>query len=111
MTQSALFNAYLAFWDTAQPFVSIANDADYLQALNALEQALESADDTVDDPMNPLIDMLSHAIEKYESRDKERGKAMVSRVLNGERALSRSAIEQLAARFDLLPSMFVGEVR
>jgi len=146
MRQSALFNAYLSFMDTAQPFVSIANKADYVQALNALEQALESADDTPDDPMNSLIDMLSHAIEKYESQDEELmafvaeaeglpadisllrtlmsqhkltgsdlpeigGKAMVSKVLKGKRALSRSAIEQLAARFKLRPSLFFGEVR
>jgi len=145
MTQIALFDAYQSFMTAAQPFVSIANEADYREALNALEQALESANDKLDDPMNPLIDMLSHAIEKYESGDKELmafvvesegipadiallrtlmsqhnltgselpeigGKAMVSRVLKGERALSRSAIEKLAARFDLRPAMFFGEV-
>ena len=146
MTQLALFNAYLSFMDTAQTFVNITNEADYSRALNALEQAFESADDTVDDPMNPLINMLSQAIEKYELRDKELvafvaeaeglpadlsllrtlmsqhkltgsdlpeigGKAMVSKVLKGKRALSRSAIEQLAARFKLRPSLFFGEGR
>ena len=30
---------------------------------------LESAEDTLDDPLNPLIDMLSQAIERYESRN------------------------------------------
>jgi HTH-type transcriptional regulator/antitoxin HigA len=145
MTQVALFDAYQSFMTAAQQFVSIANDADYSAALNAMEQALESADDTPDDRMNPLIDMLSHAIEKYELRDKELmafvadaegmpadiallrtlmsqhkltgsdlpeigGKAMVSRVLRGERSLSRSAIEQLAARFELRPAVFFGEV-
>ncbi len=34
------------------------------------------------------------------------GKAMVSRVLKGERDLSRSAIERLSMRFGLRPSMF-----
>ena len=145
MTQIALFDAYQSFMVTAQPFVSIANDSDYVQALDALEEALETANDTLDDPLNPLIDMLSHAIEIYESRDKELmafvaeaegmsadiallrtlmtqyrltgselpeigGKAMVSKVLKGERALSRSAIEQLSARFNLRPSMFFEEV-
>ena len=37
----------------------------------ALEEDLESATDSLDDPLNPLIDMLSHAIEKYEARDDE----------------------------------------
>lgn len=34
------------------------------------------------------------------------GKAMVSKVLRGKRTLSRSAIEKLAERFGLRPSMF-----
>ena len=144
MAQLALFNAYESFMITAKPYVSIANEADYDEALKALDQALDSASDTLDDPMNPLIDMLSHAIEKYESRDAELaafvaeaeripadiallhtlmrqhkltgsdlpeigGKAMVSKVLTGKRSLSRSAIEQLAERFGLRPSMFFDE--
>ncbi len=144
MAQLALFNAYESFMTTAKPYVSIANEADYDEALKALDQALDSASDTLDDPMNPLIDMLSHAIEKYESRDAELaafvaeaeripadiallhtlmrqhkltgsdlpeigGKAMVSKVLKGKRSLSRSAIEQLAERFELRPSMFFDE--
>ena len=71
MAQLALFNAYQCFMTTAQPYVSIANEADYQETLSVLEQALESSSDTVDDPMNPLIEMLSHAIEKYESQDTE----------------------------------------
>ena len=145
MAQSALINAYESFMTTAKPFVSIANEADYGEALKALDQALDSATDTLDDPMNPLIELLSLAIEKYESRDSELaifvaeaegmpadiallrtlmsqhkltgsdlpeigGKAMVSKVLKGKRALSRSAIEQLAVRFNLRPSMFFGEL-
>lgn len=144
MTQPALIDAYQSFMATAQPFVNITNEEDYDMALDTLEQVLESASDTLDDPLNPLIEMLSHAIEKYESQDKKLmgfvseakrlpadiallqtlmsqtkltgsdlpeigGKAMVSRVLKGERALSRSAIEKLSARFGLRPSMFFGE--
>lgn len=71
MAQLALFNAYQCFMTTAQPFVSIANEADYQETLSALEQALASSSDSADDPMNPLIEMLSHAIEKYESGDAE----------------------------------------
>ena len=146
MAQLALFNAYKSFMTTAKSFVSIANEADYDEALKALEQALDSASDTLDDPMGPLIDMLGHAIEKYESRDAELaafvaeaeeipadiallrtlmsqhkltgsdlpeigGKAMVSKVLRGKRTLSRPAIEKLAERFGLRPSMFFGELR
>lgn len=145
MARSALINAYESFMTTAKPFVSITNEVDYDEALKALEHALESASDTLDDPMNPLIELLSLAIEKYESRDSELatfvsesegmpadiallqtlmsqhkltgsdlpeigGRAMVSKVLKGKRSLSRSAIEQLAVRFNLRPSMFFGEL-
>ena len=39
------------------------------------------------------------------------GKAIVSKVLKGERAISRTAIEQLSARFNLRPSMFFDRFR
>lgn len=145
MTQLALIDAYQSFMTTAQPFVNLANEKDYGAALDALEKVLESASDTQDDPLNPLIDMLSHAIEKYESQDKDLmmfvseserlpadiallrtlmkqykltgsdlpeigGKTMVSKVLKGERALNRSAIEKLSERFGLRPSMFFPEL-
>ena len=144
MTQLALIDEYQAFMSIARPLVNITNEADYHTALDTLEETLESASDNLDDPFNPLIDMLSHAIEKYESQDDKLmafiaeaeeipadiallrtlmrqhkltgsdlpeigDKTMVSRVLNGKRSLTRSAIEKLSARFGLRPSMFFGE--
>lgn len=144
MTQLALIDEYQAFMSVAQPLVNITNESDYHAALEALEETLEAASDKVDDPFNPLIDMLSRAIEKYESQDDELmvfvaeadgmpvdiallrtlmrqhqltgsdlpeigDKTMVSKVLNGKRSLTRSAIERLSARFGLRPSMFFGE--
>ena len=144
MTQLALIDAYQAFMVTAQRFVSITTEQDYRAALAALEDVLASASDTAADPLNPLIDMLSHAIERYESRDKalmefvaeaeempvdialvrslmthhnltgsdlpEIGDTtMVSKVLKGQRNLTRGAIEKLSSRFSLRPSMVFGE--
>ncbi len=71
MAQLALMDAYHSFLMTARPFISIENDADYAQALDALADALETANDELDDPLNPLIDMLIHSIETYESRNKD----------------------------------------
>ncbi|TBW53357.1 transcriptional regulator [Marinobacter halodurans] len=71
MTQLAIVDAYQAFMATAQPLINIETDKQYEAALETLEQVLESANDTVDDPLNPLIDMLSHAIERYESQDQQ----------------------------------------
>ena len=71
MGHLAIVDAYQAFMATAQPLVNIQTDKQYAKALETLEQILESASDTPDDPLNPLIDMLSHAIERYEDRDDE----------------------------------------
>lgn len=71
MAQLAIVDAYQVFMSTAQPFINIGSDEQYETALETLEQVLESATDTPDDPMNPLIDMLSQAIERYEAEDKE----------------------------------------
>jgi len=141
MAQLALIDAYQAFMTTAQPFARITSEEGYEAALDTLEQVLESASDTENEPLNPLIDMLSHAIEAYEAQDDETqqfiaqadnlpidiallrtlmrqhnltgsdlpeigDKTMVSKVLNGKRILSRSAIEKLSARFGLRPAMF-----
>ena len=137
----ALVDAYKVFLDSADKFVNITNEEDYAAALVELEAALTLAEDTVEDSINPLIDMLSQAIERYESNNKELvdfinevddlptdiallrtlmsqygltgsdlpeigGKAMVSKVLNGTRMLSRQAIERLSFRFGLRPAMF-----
>ena len=68
MGQLAIIDAYQAFMETAQPLINIETQEQYEATLETLEQVLDSAGDTLDDPMNPLIDMLSHAIERYESR-------------------------------------------
>ena len=146
MTHTHLIDAYQAFMTTAYPFVNITTEDAYKEALDTLEHILESASDTKNDPFNPLIDMLSHAIEQYESQDKELmefiaeseklpsdialirtlmnqhkltgndlpeigGKTMVSKVLKGKRALTRSAIEKLSVRFGIRPSMFFDETK
>lgn len=143
MAQLAIIDAYEEFMATAHSFVNIETELDYQGALEALETILESASDTLDDPLNPLIELLSNAIEKYEAQDQElmafvaesegmpadiallkilmqnhnlKGgdlpevgdKTMVSKVLNGKRPLTRSAIERLAGRFGIRPAMFLG---
>ncbi|MGS2722139.1 helix-turn-helix domain-containing protein [Porticoccus sp. GXU_MW_L64] len=143
MAQAALIDAYQDFMHIAQSYLIIRNEADYEGAVQTLEEILEEASDTVDDPLNPLIELLSQAIESYESQDAELvafleeaesiptdiallrslmqqhqltgsdlpeigDKTMVSKVLNGKRTLQRDAIEKLADRFGIRPSMFLG---
>lgn len=71
MAQLALVDACHAFMTTARSFMIITNEGEYNVALEALEQIMESSNDTLDAHLNPLIDMLSHAIEQYESQDDE----------------------------------------
>jgi HTH-type transcriptional regulator/antitoxin HigA len=71
MTQLAIVDAYTNFLAVAQPCLVITSESDYNGALETLEQVMESASDTLDDPLNPLIDMITQAIEKYERQDNE----------------------------------------
>ena len=140
MAQEVL-SAYQPFISAIWPYINIVDDKSYNEALGLLEECLELSSDTKKDPLNPLIDMLSDAIERYEMADDEistfvdeaerypadiallhhlmdqygltgsdlpeiGSKSMVSKVLNGKRELSRSAIEKLCVRFDLKPTMF-----
>ena len=144
MANTALLESYAVFMNTALPYVTIKNEAQYISTLNEIENALEASEDTVNDPLNPLIDMLSQAIEAYENQSSELtafiqeandlpadiamvktlmqsykltgsdlpeigDKTLVSKVLNGKRALTRSAIEKLSVRFNIRPSMFFNE--
>ena len=71
MAQLALIDAYQEFMVVARGYVNIQNEDDYNEALAALEEILESSDDSPNDPLNPLIDMLSQAISQYEAQDEE----------------------------------------
>ncbi len=71
MAQAALIDAYQAFMQTAHSYLNIHSQADYEGALQTLENILEVVVDTEDDPMNPLIELLSQAIGAYEAQDGE----------------------------------------
>jgi HTH-type transcriptional regulator/antitoxin HigA len=71
MTVVAIKNACHRFARAAAPYLHITDDAHYAEALELVEDLLEEAEDSADDTLNAIIDMLSHAIEEYENRDKE----------------------------------------
>jgi len=136
-----ILSAYDTFIDVAWPYLHIDNEKDYKEALKMIEYILELSEDKENDQFNPLIDLISSSIERYESKDEQvvkfiqeaehypqdiallrtlmsqynltgsdfpeiGSKSMVSKILNGKRKLSRSAIEKLSSRFDLQPPMF-----
>jgi len=64
-----MIDAYGDFIKTAWPYLHIANEEDYQEALDLLENLFESSTDSEDDPMNPLVDLLASAVERYELTD------------------------------------------
>ena len=71
MTAVAFKQACHSFAQAAAPYLPIREDAHYEEALALIESLLEEAEDSPDDPLNAVIDLLGHAIETYESRDEE----------------------------------------
>ena len=71
MNAIALKNACHDFAQTAAPYLHIQNNEAYEETLALLEELLQEAEDSLDDPINAIIDMLSDSIEAYESMDKE----------------------------------------
>ena len=71
MTAVAFKDACHSFAQAAAPYYHITDDEHYKEALELIEDLLEEADDSPDDPLNVIIEMLGHAIEAYENEDKE----------------------------------------
>ena len=141
MTASAIKDACHSFAQAAAPYTHITDNRHYEETLELIENLLEEAEDSPDDPLNAVIEMLSRAIEAYENKDDvlaafekrvmdqpadlavlrllmdqhalgtadlpEIGsKSMVSRVLSGERNLSKKHIQALSERFGIYPGLF-----
>jgi len=71
MTAVAFKNACHSFAQAAVPYFHITDNEHYEEALELVENLLEEAEDSPDDPLNAVIEMLSHAIEAYENEDEE----------------------------------------
>jgi HTH-type transcriptional regulator/antitoxin HigA len=141
MIALTLKQSCLNFAQSAAPYLHIQDDTHYKEALVLIESLLEEADDSVDDPINVVIDILGHAIEAYENQDEELvefgsqalepgndlallrvlmdqhnlgmgdlpeigSKSMVSRVLSGQRELSKKHIMALSERFGIEAGLF-----
>ncbi|GMR21513.1 MAG: type II toxin-antitoxin system antitoxin HigA [Gammaproteobacteria bacterium] len=141
MTAVAFNDTCHRFAQAAAPYYHITDDEHYEEALELVENLLQEARDSMDDPLNAVIEMLNHAIETYESKDEELAafekramhqpadlamlrllmgqyglgtadlpeigsKSMVSRVLSGERSLSKKHIQALSKRFSINPGLF-----
>ena len=79
----------------AAPYCHISDYVHYEQALELVESLLEEAQDSVEDPLNAVIDMLGHAIEVYEGKNSELA-AFEKRAMNhpGDLAMLRLLMDQ-----------------
>ncbi len=64
METSELIDAYNKFIKIAYKYINIEDEEQYQKTLDEIWLALEFSEDRVDDPINPLTDMLSTAIER-----------------------------------------------
>ena len=71
MTAVAFKDACHSFAQAAAPYFHITDDKHYEEALELVENLLEEAEDSPDDPLNAIVEMLSHSIEAYEKEDEE----------------------------------------
>jgi len=71
VTAAVFKNVCHSFAQAAAPYFHITDHRRYKEALELIEELLDEAQDTPDDPLNAIIEMLSHAIEAYENADEE----------------------------------------
>jgi len=71
MPHSALKNVFEDFAQTAAPYLHIVDKEHYEEALSLIEQLMEEAKDSHEDPINGVINMLGNAIAHYEEQVKE----------------------------------------
>ena len=67
MTVVAMKDTFCDFARVAAPFLHINNASHYEETLALIELLLEEAADSDEDPLNAIIDLLSRAVESYES--------------------------------------------
>ncbi len=66
-----LTNSFLGFASEASNILHIKTEKDYQDALATIEHLFSEANDTTNDPLNDLIEIISRAIEKYELGQEE----------------------------------------
>ena len=71
MTTAAMKKVFSNFAQKAAPYLHITDDEHYERALELIEELLEDAADSPEDPINAVIETLAHAVEGYENSKQE----------------------------------------
>lgn len=66
MSNRALKTVFQDFAQTASPYLHITDAAHYEEALALVAALMEDAQDSEDDPLNRVIDLVAQAIGRYE---------------------------------------------
>ncbi len=66
MSDTALKTVFQDFAEVAAPYLHITDATHYEEALALVESLMEDASDNDDDPLNRVIDLVAHAIGRYE---------------------------------------------
>lgn len=61
-------DSFIGFTKTSHRLMHIENERDYQDALELIEHLMLTLDDTGEDPLVDLLNIVSHAIEIYESQ-------------------------------------------
>ena len=63
--------SFMAFSETITQFLPIKTEADYAEAVNMMEQLMFTLDETGNNPLNNLLDIIAHSVEEYENKKPE----------------------------------------
>ncbi len=66
MNNTALKTVFQDFAEVAAPYLHITDAEHYEEALALVEALMEGTSDNDDDPLNRVIDLVAHAIGRYE---------------------------------------------
>ena len=107
ISQATITDSFLGFASKASNILHIKSDKDYSDALKTVEHLFSEATDTVDDPLNELIELISKSISDYESTKEDIVNFEVS---EGNIPQEISALRILMAQHKLTISDFEDEI-
>ena len=61
-------NSFMDFAETSHRYMHIQSEDDYNEALEIVEQIMLTMDNSGNDPLNDLLDIISNSIEVYENQ-------------------------------------------
>ncbi|NOR50914.1 MAG: hypothetical protein GQ530_07800, partial [Desulfuromonadales bacterium] len=66
-----LIDSFFSFYEQANQFIDIKTKVDYECALDLVEHLLAISEDTADNPILHLVNLIAASIEKYENNFEE----------------------------------------